>query len=182
MLRGTKFKLVCQLHRKPPTVLAARALKTKAQKNQIQTNIEKLRLNRLEQQLIERATEKVVHNVKQCLTATVATQTESPRAAPTKTVEVEVQVNLEKKGVSGHPNSTAGWWVAEPEIEQPVNEQPSVSTILARLCMLSEARLNPKSPPQVAQVVEPPMPFETVNKKKRRGKKQKDKDANPGYM
>ena len=76
-------------------------------------------------------------------------------------------------------------WVSEPEIEQPMNEQPSVSTILARLCMLSEARLKPKLPPQVAQVVEPPMPpvpFETVNRKKRRGKKQKDKDANSGYM
>ena len=172
---------------KKATVLAARALKTKAQKNQIQTNIEKLRLNRLEQQLIERATEKVVHNVKQCLTATVATQTESPRAAPTaKTVEVEVQVNLEKK-VSAATQTVQldDGWVSEPEIEQPMNEQPSVSTILARLCMLSEARLKPKSPPQVAQVVEPPMPpvpFETVNRKKRRGKKQKDKDANSGYM
>ena len=51
-------------------------------------------LNRLEQKLIERATEKVVYNVKQRLTATVATQTESPRAAPTQTAEVEVQVNL----------------------------------------------------------------------------------------
>ena len=75
-------------------------------------------------------------------------------------------------------------WVSEPEIEQPMNEQASVSNILARLCMLSEACLKPKSPPQVAQVVEPPMPpvppvpFETVNRKKRRGKKQKDKDAN----
>ena len=46
MLRGTKFKLVSsQLYWKKPTVLAARALKTKAKKNQIQTNIEKLRLN-----------------------------------------------------------------------------------------------------------------------------------------
>ena len=72
-------------------------LKVKAQKNQFQTNIETVRLNRLEQKLIERATEKVVNNVKQRLTATVATQTESPRAAPTKTVEVQAQVNLEKK-------------------------------------------------------------------------------------
>ena len=110
MLRGTKFKLVCQLYRKKGTVLAARALKTKAQKNQIQTNIEKLRLNRLEQKPIERATEKVVHNVKQRLTATVATQTESPRAAPTKTVEVEVQVNLGKK-VSVATQTTAGRWM-----------------------------------------------------------------------
>jgi len=110
MLRGTKFKLVCQLYRKKATVLAARALKTKAQKNQIQTNIEKLRLNRLEQKLTERATEKVVHNVKQRITATVATQTESPRAVPTKTVEVEVQINLEKK-VSVATQTTAGRWV-----------------------------------------------------------------------
>ena len=81
---------------KKVTILAARALEIKAQKNQIQTNIETVRLNRLEQKLIER-TEKVVNNVKQRLTATVATQTESPRAAPTKTVKVQVQVNLEKK-------------------------------------------------------------------------------------
>ena len=75
-------------------------------------------------------------------------------------------------------------WVSEPETEQPMNEQASVSNILARLCILSNARIKPKSPSHVAQVVEPPMPpvppvpFETVNKKKRRGKKQKDKDAN----
>ena len=74
-------------------------------------NIEKLRLNRLEQQLIERATDKVVHSIKQRLTATVATQTESPRAVPIKTVAVEVQVNLGKKGVSCHSNCTAGRWV-----------------------------------------------------------------------
>ena len=94
------------------TVLAARALKTKAQKNQIQTNIETRRLNRLEQKLIERATEKVVYNVKQRLTATVATQTESPRAAPTKTVlRGRGTGKLGKKGVSCHPNCTAGRWV-----------------------------------------------------------------------
>ena len=55
----------------------------------------------------------------------------------------------------------------------------------ASLGILSNARLTPKSPPHVVQVVEPPMPpvpFETVNKKKRRGKKQKEKDANFGYM
>ena len=48
---------------KKATILAARALKTKAQKNQIQTNIETLHLNRLEHKLIERATEKVVYKV-----------------------------------------------------------------------------------------------------------------------
>ena len=71
-------------------------------------------------------------------------------------------------------------WVSEPEIEQP-----SVNNILARLCALTEECLKPKSPPQVAQVVVPPMPpvpFETVNRKKRRGKKQKDKDANCRYV
>ena len=102
MLAETKFKPVCQLHRKKNTILAASALKIKDQKKQIQTNIETPRLNRLEQKLTERATEKVVYNVKQRLTATVATKTESPRAAPTKTVEV--QVNLEKEGDSCHPN------------------------------------------------------------------------------
>ena len=76
-------------------------------------------------------------------------------------------------------------WVSEPEIEQPMNEQPSVNNILARLCALTEECLKPKSTPQVAQVVMPPVPpvpFQTVNRKKRREKKQKDKDANSGYM
>ena len=63
-----------------------------------------------------------------------------------------------------------------------MNEQPSVNNILARLCALTAESLKPKSSPQVAQVVVPPMPFETVNRKKRRGKKQKDKDANFGDM
>ena len=76
-------------------------------------------------------------------------------------------------------------WVSEPETEQPMNEQASVGNILARLCALSKARLKPKSPPHVDQVVEspvPPVPFETVSKKKSRGKKQKDKDANWIYV
>ena len=92
---GNKVQTCMPAVLKKATILATRALKTKAQKNQIQTNIKTLRLNRLEQKLIERATEKVVYNVKQHLTATVAAQTKSPQAAPTKTVEV--QVNLEKR-------------------------------------------------------------------------------------
>ena len=55
---GNKVQTCVPAILKTPTVLAARALKTKAKKNQIQTNIEKLRLNRLEQQLIQRVTEK----------------------------------------------------------------------------------------------------------------------------
>ena len=55
---GNKVQTCMPAVQKKATVLAARALKTKAQKNQIQTNIETLRLNRLEQKLIERATEK----------------------------------------------------------------------------------------------------------------------------
>ena len=180
---GNKVQTCVPAILKTPTVLAAWALKTKAKKNQIQTNIEKLRLNRLEQQLIERATEKVVHSVQQRLTATVATQTENPRAAPIKTVAVEVQVNLENKvSVATQTVQLDDGWVSESEIEQPMNEQPSVNNILARLCALTEECLKPKSPPQVAQVVMPPVPFETVNRKKRRGKKQKDKDANFGDM
>ena len=96
-----------------------------------------------------------------------------------------MQVNLERKkkvSVATQTVQLDDGWVSEPEIEQPVNEQPSVNNILAHLCALTEECLKPKSPPQVAQVVEPPMPFETVNRKKRRGKKQKDKDANSGYM
>ena len=121
--------------------------------------------------MIERATDKVVHSIKQRLTATVAT------------VAVEVQVNLENKvSVATQTVQLNDGWVSEPEIEQPMNEQPSVNNILARLCALTEECLKPKSPPQVAQVVMPPVPFETVNRKKRRGKKQKDKDANSGDM
>ena len=113
----------------------------------------------------------------------MATQTESPRAAPTKTVAVEVQVNLENKvSVATQTVQLDDEWVSEPETEQPMNEQPSVNNILARLCILSNARLKPKSPPQVVEPPMPPVPFETVNKKKSRGKKQKDKDANFGYM
>ena len=109
----------------------------------------------------------------------MATQTENPRAVPIKTVAVEVKVNLEKKvSVATQTVQLDDGWVSEPEIEQPMNEQPSVNNILARLCALTEECLKPKSPPQVAQVVVPPVPFETVNRKKRRGKKQKDKDAN----
>ena len=70
---GNKVQTCLPAAQKKVTILAARALKIKAQKNQIQTNIETVRLNRLEQKLIERATEKVVNNVKQRLTATVAT-------------------------------------------------------------------------------------------------------------
>ena len=183
---GNKVQTCVPAILKTPTVLTARALKTKAKKPQIQTNIEKLRLNRLEQQLIERVTEKVVHSVQQRLTATVATQTENPRAVPVKTVTVEVQVNLENKvSVATQTVQLDDGWVSEPEIEEPMNEQPSVNNILARLCALTEECFKPKSPPQVAQVVVPPMPpvpFETVNRKKRRGKKQKDKDADFGHM
>ena len=118
---GNKVQTCVPAVQKKATVLAARALRTKAQKNQIQTNIEKLRLNRLEQQLIERATEKVVHNVKQRLTATVATQTESPRAAPTKTVEVEVQVNSGKKMCQLPPKLYS--WMMGGSLNQKPNSQ-----------------------------------------------------------
>ena len=74
----------------------------------------------------------------------MATQTESPRAAPTKTVEVEVQVNLEKKvSVATQTVQLDDGWVSEPEIEQPMNELPSVNNILARLCALTEECLKP---------------------------------------
>ena len=89
---------------------------------------------------------KIVYNVKQRLTATVATETESHRAAPTKTVEVEVQVNLEKKvSVATQTVQLDDGWVSEPEIEQPMNEQASVSNILARLCILSNAYSKPNT-------------------------------------
>ena len=78
----------------------------------------------------------------------MATQTESPRAALTKTVEIEVQVTLEKKvSVATQTVQLDDGWVSEPETEQPMNKQASVSNILARLCILSNAYSNPKSPP-----------------------------------
>ena len=85
----------------------------------------------MEQQLIERATDKVVQSIKQRLTAMVATQTESLQAVPIKTVAVEeVQVNLEKKvSVATQTVQLDNGWVSEPEIEQPMNEQPSVNNI-----------------------------------------------------
>ena len=46
---GNKVQTCMPAVQKKATVLAARALKTKDQKNQIQTNIETFRLNRLEQ-------------------------------------------------------------------------------------------------------------------------------------
>ena len=148
MLRGTKFKLVCQLYRKKATVLAARALKTKAHKKSNPNEYKKALPQQTGAKTDERATEKVVHNVKQRLTATVATQTESPRAAPTKTLEAEVQVNLERKkkvSVATQTVQLDDGCVSEPEIEQPMNEQPSVNNILARLCALTEECLKPKS-------------------------------------
>ena len=163
--------------------------RTKAQKNQIQTNIETLRLNRLEQKLIERATEKVVHNVKQRTHCHSGNTNRKPSGStnPNCRGRGTGTGKLRKKKVSVATQTVQldDGWVSEPEIEQPMNEQASVSNILARLSVLTEECLKPKSPPQVAQVVEPPVPlvpFETVNRKKRRGKKQKDKDANSGYM
>ena len=70
-------------------------------------------------------------------------------------------------------------WVSEPDTEQPMNEQENVNNILARLCALSRPYSKPNSPTHEAQAAEPPVPFETTKKKKRRGKK--DKGASFGY-
>ena len=68
-------------------------------------------------------------------------------------------------------------WVSEPETEQPMNEQENVNDILVRLCAMSRPYSEPNSPTHQAQATEPPVPFETAKKKKRRGKKHKDKGA-----
>ncbi len=69
----------------------------------------------------------------------MATQTKSPQAVPIKTVAVEVQVNLEKKvSVATQTVQLDDGWVSEPKIEQPMNEQPSINNILARLRALTE--------------------------------------------
>ena len=132
---------------------------------------------------MERATEKVVYNVKQRLTATVATQTETPRAAPTKTVEVQVQVNLEKKvSVATQTEQLDDAWVSEPDTEQPMNELENVDDILSCLCATWRPYIVPNSTTDQTQATEPPVPFETAKKRKRRGNKQKDKGASFGYM
>ena len=79
-------------------------------------------------------------------------------------------------------------WVSEPDTEQPMNKQENVNNILARVCALctfcdlSRPYSKPNSPTHEAQAAEPPVPFETAKKKKRRGKKHKDKGASFGYM
>ena len=118
---------------KKATTLAARALKIKAQKTQIQTNIGTFHLSRLEQKLIERVTEKVVQNVKQCLTATVATQTESLRAAPTTTVAVQVKL-VKKVTIATQTEKPENEWVLEQYTEQPMNELDNCHEMLMRIC------------------------------------------------
>lgn len=76
-----KVQTCMQPVQKKVSTLATKALKAKAQNTQIQTHTETLRLNRLEQKLIQIITEKVVQNVRH-LTATMAKQTESPQAVP----------------------------------------------------------------------------------------------------
>ena len=56
-------------------------------------------------------------------------------------------------------------WVSEPDTEQPMNEQDNDHDIVKN------------SPTDQAQATEPPVPFETAKKKKRRGKKHSDKGA-----
>ena len=108
----------------------------------------------------------------------MATQTESPRATLTKTVEVQVQVNLEKKvSVATQAVQLDNGWVSEPDTKQPMNKQENVNNILAHLCALSRPYSKPNSPTHEAQAAEPPVPFEMTNKKNRRGKKHKDKGA-----
>ena len=60
-----------------------------------------------------------------------------------------------------------------------MTEQVSVSQHLGRLCMLSEARLKPKSPPQVAQVVMPPVPFLGNGKQKEEEREETSSDTEP---
>ena len=106
----------------------------------------------------------------------MATQTESPRATLTKTVEV--QVNLENKvSVATRTVQLDDGWVSEPDTKQPMNKQENVNNILAHLCALSRPYSKPNLPTLEAQAAEPPVPFETANKKNRRGKKHKDKGA-----
>ena len=73
-------------------------------------------------------------------------------------------------------------WVSEPDTEQPMNEQDNDHDILMRLCAMSKPFREKNSLTDQAQATEPPVPFETAKKKKRRGKKHKDKGASFGYM
>ena len=139
---------------KKATTPAARALKIKAQKTQIQTNIETFHLNRLEQKLIERVTEKVIQNVKQRLTATVATQTESPRAAPTTTVAVQVKL-VKKVTIATQTEEPENEWVLEQYTEQPMNELDNSHEMLMRICSLSNGYRVENPPRDQAQATEP---------------------------
>ena len=75
-------------------------------------------------------------------------------------------------------------WVSEPDTapEQPMNEQENSDDILLHLCAMSRSYGVENSPTDQAQATEPPVPFETADKKKRRGKKHSDKGASFGYM
>ena len=73
-------------------------------------------------------------------------------------------------------------WVSEPDTDQPKNEQENVDDILSRLCAMWRPYIVPNSHTDQVQATEPPAPFETAKKKKRRGKKHKDKGASFGYM
>ena len=68
-----------------------------------------------------RVTEKVVQNVRQRLTATVATQTESTRAAPTEIVEVQVNL-VQKVSIATQTEEPENEWVSEPDTEEPMSE------------------------------------------------------------
>ena len=113
---------------KKATTLAAKALKVKAQEIQIQTNLETLRSRSW-----LRVTEKVVQNVRQRLTATVATQTENARAAPTEIVEVQVNL-VQKVSIATQTEEPENEWVSEPDTEEPMSEPEDSISRMFRLC------------------------------------------------
>ena len=113
----------------------------------------------------------------------MATQTESPRAAPATTVEVQVNlVNKKKVTIATQTEELENEWVSEPDTEQPVNELGNDHEMLLCICALSTGYRVGNPPRDQAQATEPPSRVGTAKKKKRRGKKHSEKGTNSVYM
>ena len=67
----------------------------------------------------------------------MATQIESPRAAPTTTVEVQVNLVVKKKvTIATQTEEPENEWVSEPDTEQPMSEPETSSEKMVRICGL----------------------------------------------
>ena len=84
----------------------------------------------------------------------MATQTESPRAAPTTTVEV--QVNLVKMvTIATQTEEPENEWVLGPDTEELMNELDNDHEMLLRICALSTGPRVENPPRDQAQAAKP---------------------------